>query len=231
MYTSRCPDHPFPRTMMDVQSGPGKAGRPAAKPKATKADISRERVLLAAAQIFAEMGYAGTTMRAVAERVGLRAASLYYHYRSKEDLVEAVLATGTGSIAASVQQALAQLPANTSARERIESALAAHLGSIISLGDFARATRRVLAQLPAPLRRKHVALRDAYSDLWLGLLESARDNQELCEGVDTHLARTFILGALNSAADWYKPGAKSLPEIAAQLVLVTRGIFRSNAAH
>ncbi len=161
MYTSRRPDHPFPRTMMDVQSGPGKAGRPATKPKATKADISRERVLLAAAQIFAEMGYAGTTMRAVAERVGLRAASLYYHYRSKEDLVEAVLATGTGSIAGSVQQALAQLPADTSARERIESALAAHLGSIISLGDFARATRRVLAQLPAPLRRKHVALRDA----------------------------------------------------------------------
>ena len=52
--------------------------------KVTKADISRERVLAAAAKIFVERGYAGTTMRAIADDVGLKAGSLYYHFPSKE---------------------------------------------------------------------------------------------------------------------------------------------------
>lgn len=211
---------------MDARSPPGADSRGVAQAKVTKADISRERVLVAAAQSFAALGYAGTTMRAVAELVGLRAASLYYHYGSKEELVEAVLAAGIGDIARAVNGALEAMPATASARERLECALEAHLAALVGLGDFARASRRVLPQVPASLRRKHVALRDAYSELWLALLESARREGELRDDVDTHLARTFILGALNSAADWFKPGDKTLHEVAAQLVLVTRGIFR-----
>jgi AcrR family transcriptional regulator len=46
----------------------------------------RERILDAAAALFTEHGYAGTSTRAVAERAGIREASLYYHFAGKSEI-------------------------------------------------------------------------------------------------------------------------------------------------
>lgn len=194
--------------------------------KATKADISRERVLAAAAKIFSERGYAGTTMRAVAKEVGLQAASLYYHYRSKEELIEAVLDHGINGVSATVHAAIAALPADVTARQLIGAAVLAHLRGVVEYGAYAVSARRVLGQVPAHVRRKHVRLRDAYGEFWLDLLTSARQSGDWRADVDTRLARTFILGALNSALDWYNPQGKALDEVASQFsLLISDGLF------
>jgi AcrR family transcriptional regulator len=165
-------------------------------------------------------------MRAVADRAGLQAASLYYHYRSKEELIEAVIGTALAGVSQAVQLAVAGLPRSASGRERIDAAIVAHLTSVLTFGDYALASRRVLAQVPAHVRRKQVALRDAYSNFWLELLEAARRNGELRADLDLHLARTFILGALNSVVEWYKPQGMSLDQIASQFsILIDEGIF------
>lgn len=194
-----------------------------------KADISRERVLEAAARVFAERGYAGTTMRAVADRAGLQAASLYYHYRSKEALIEAVISTALTGVSQAVRLAVAGLPKGTAGRERIDTAILAHLNSILTFGDYALASRRVLGQVPPHVRRKQIALRDAYSDFWLELLEDARSSGALRRDLDLHLARTFILGALNSVLEWYKPQGMPLKEIAGHFsLLIDEGIFAAS---
>lgn len=56
------------------------------------------RVLGAAEELFAERGYAGTTLRDVADRAGLRIPSLYNHFASKDALYAAVLARGIGPV-------------------------------------------------------------------------------------------------------------------------------------
>jgi len=194
--------------------------------KITKADISRERVLTAAARIFSERGYAGTTMRAVAKNVGLQAASLYYHYRSKEELIEAVLDMGINGVSHAVHAAVAATPPGSSGRDRIDIAIHAHLTSLVRFGDYTLASRRVLGQVPAHVRRKHVRLRDAYGEFWIALLEAARSADELRSDVDLRLARTFILGGLNFALEWYKPQGKALDDVARQFsLLIGDGIF------
>jgi AcrR family transcriptional regulator len=50
------------------------------------ADETRERVMQAAAELFAERGFRGTTMRAIAEGAGTNLASAHYHFGSKEKL-------------------------------------------------------------------------------------------------------------------------------------------------
>jgi AcrR family transcriptional regulator len=50
-----------------------------------------EQILDAAAQLFAERGYAATSTRAIADQVGIRQASLYYHFPSKEQILEILL--------------------------------------------------------------------------------------------------------------------------------------------
>lgn len=197
----------------------------------TKADVSRERVLAGAARIFADRGYAGTTMRAVAQHVGLQAGSLYYHYRSKEELIEAVLAMALNGVTDSVSAALERLPAGTSHQERIRTGVLAHLTSVLTYGDYALASRRVLTQVPDHVRRRHVRLRDAYGQLWLDLLDNAKAGGELRPDADTHLARTFILGALNSILEWYRPQGRSIEELAAEFfLLISEGIFRLDVA-
>jgi TetR/AcrR family transcriptional regulator, cholesterol catabolism regulator len=194
--------------------------------KATKADISRERVLAAAAKIFSERGYAGTTVRAVAKEVGLQAGSLYYHYRSKEELIEAVLDIGINGVSETVRNAIAALPPDAAGRKLIETAVLAHLKGVVAYEAYALSARRVLGQVPAHVRRKHVRLRDAYGEFWLHLLEAAQLSGDLRAKIDVRLARIFILGALNSAVDWYKPQGKALDDVAKQFsLLISDGLF------
>ena len=63
-----------------------------------KGELTAERILDAAEALFAEHGYAGTTLRDVATRVDLRIPSLYNHFASKESLYAAVLERVIGPV-------------------------------------------------------------------------------------------------------------------------------------
>jgi AcrR family transcriptional regulator len=68
--------HPDP----DASRAPGTPARPA------RTD-TRSRVQKVALELFAEQGYEKTSLREIAERLGVTKAALYYHFRSKEDIV------------------------------------------------------------------------------------------------------------------------------------------------
>lgn len=59
------------------------------------ARVRRDEIVAAAAGIFAREGYAAVGMRDVAEAVGIRGASLYHHFASKEEILYAVCLTVT----------------------------------------------------------------------------------------------------------------------------------------
>jgi AcrR family transcriptional regulator len=52
---------------------------------------TRERILEVAAELFREKGYDGTSLREIADRMGFSKAALYYHFRSKEEILLAIL--------------------------------------------------------------------------------------------------------------------------------------------
>lgn len=70
-----------------MSSDEARVGRPRAVPQHGEGPGPREQVLDAAAALFAEHGYAGTSTRAIAERVGIRQASLYYHFAGKDEIL------------------------------------------------------------------------------------------------------------------------------------------------
>ncbi|MGI8449208.1 MAG: TetR/AcrR family transcriptional regulator [Streptosporangiaceae bacterium] len=51
---------------------------------------TRRRILAVALELFSTRGYAGTSMRDIAETMGMTKAALYYHFESKEQILEAV---------------------------------------------------------------------------------------------------------------------------------------------
>lgn len=72
--------------------------------------VTAARILDAGEELFAERGYHGTTLRDVADRVGLRIPSLYNHFASKDALYGAVLARGIGPVVTLLSE-LAEAPA------------------------------------------------------------------------------------------------------------------------
>lgn len=81
---------------------PRRAGRPRLRP-ASKAGVPpREEILDAAAGLFISQGLAATTTRQIAERVGIRQASLYYHFAGKDEILLELL---TQSVRPSLQVA------------------------------------------------------------------------------------------------------------------------------
>lgn len=190
--------------------------------KLAKSAISQKRVLDAAAKIFRDCGYAGTTMRAIADEAELKAGSIYYHYESKDELIAAVLDIAIEGVTEGVKTALAELPDTATGRQRVETAIRAHLSAIIENGDYTLATRRVAGQVPEEIRVRHRMQRDAYATIWQGIISDAHRRGEFRTPASLTLVRLFILGALNWTVEWYKPEGRPIEDVArdfASLVL------------
>lgn len=70
-----------------------------AQPKRRKradGELSRERILDAAAEIAAERGYEGASIALVSAKCGLPASSIYWHFKNKDDLIAAVIERSFG---------------------------------------------------------------------------------------------------------------------------------------
>src|SRR5690348_9256684 len=67
--------------------------------------LRRDEILDEATRLFAERGYEGTSMADLAERVGLRKASLFHHFASKEVLYAAVLERLVAAVSGAIMKA------------------------------------------------------------------------------------------------------------------------------
>lgn len=85
------------------------------------AEDSRERILQAAAELFAKRGYAGVGVDEVAEQSGLAKTALYYHFGNKDGLLAAVLERTAAAWIEGIRQAS---EAGAGPLERLDRALA-----------------------------------------------------------------------------------------------------------
>lgn len=191
---------------------------PASVENERKSSRTRRRLLDAAARLFKERGYAGTRQEDIADAAAIKAASVYYHFSSKEELMGEVLDQGIARCFDAVTAAVDALGPEASLRARLRAAVAAHLDMLLRHGDYTAANIRSFGQVPEPIRRRHWPLREAYGDYWRGLLESGQRSGELKKDADLSLLRMLLLGSLNWAIEWYDPRRKTADEIAVTVV-------------
>ena len=188
-----------------------------------KAEGTRQGILDAAARIFRRDGYSAARLTDIAAEIGMKAGSLYYHFGSREALVEAVMEVGTRRTHQAVLQAIAVLPPGAGALARLEAAIERHLVMVLAQEDIASATIKLIWQAPAAVRDKVLVEQRAYGDLWRALLEDARAAGAIRPDLDLSVTRMAIMGALNWAADWYRPGRLTPDEIARDIAAMVIG--------
>jgi len=171
----------------------------------------REIIIKAAGRLFREKGYEGTSVRDLADAVGLQSGSLFFHFRSKEEILLSLLEGGLRRAVAILDR---HLSAAVSPREKVSAILHGHLQAILDEErDAFYVVLRDWRTLSPHSRRKVIALRDEYENrIALSLSELAPSG--LIPG-NIRLFRLFLLGALNWTVQWYRPdGDLTIGELA-----------------
>ncbi|SHN46732.1 TetR/AcrR family transcriptional regulator [Cryptosporangium aurantiacum] len=177
----------------------------------------RAQIIDVAAGLFTERGYHETSLETLAAAVGIRKASLYYHYPSKdailleihEEMIEHLLGR---------------------ARERTGSPterLRGVMRDLVELMELFPGRLQIFfehyRELPAAERAASTAKRDEYHAILVGIL---RDGVEAGEFAidDVELTALSILGSCNWTYQWFRPGGRlSATEVADGFLRVLLG--------
>src|SRR5436309_15266371 len=120
----------------------------------------RTELTRAAARLFAEKGYHGTSIGDLAQALGVQKGSLYAHIESKADLLWEVASEG----AAAFHAALDRVPEDGPVVERIRAALRGHLGVVAEQLDIATVFTREWRYLQGERREQFLAERRRYEE-------------------------------------------------------------------
>jgi AcrR family transcriptional regulator len=170
----------------------------------------REEILAIAATMFAERGFATTTVREIAEAAGILSGSLYHHFDSKESMVDEILAGFLEETLAAQRRAAEreQDPARV-LRDLVTQSFAA-LGPH---GDAIAIMHNELAYLSQFARFAYLrAAADEAEMLWVGVIEDARRTGVFRTDVDAALVYRFMRDAVWIAVRWYRPDGRYTAE-------------------
>jgi TetR/AcrR family transcriptional regulator len=171
-------------------------------------DHRRDRLLSHAARVFAEKGYAGTSMRDLARASGMSLAGMYYYVKGKEDLLFQIQKAIFERILQGAKDAVAREPTN-------EAKLAAFIRHHVVFFTQHMAEMKVLAHEAESLSGEMLdelrRIKRAYVDLMLQLL-AALDNWGPGERNRRSVAAFTLFGMMNWIYTWYQPTGPVRPE-------------------
>jgi len=162
----------------------------------------REEILTAAGALFAESGYHATSVRDIAGRVGVQAASLYAHMQSKEELLFAIV----DRVADEFVTAIVPIAADHArpAAIRLRAALRRHLEVVARNLPTATVYFHDWRSCDPARRAAIVQKRDTYEAAWRSIIADGMAGGELAPG-DPKIAAMTWLSTANWSATWYRP--------------------------
>lgn len=184
------------------------------KLKLDRAGETRKRILDAAAKLFRESGYAAVSLRSIADAADMKAGSVYYHFKSKEEIVLEVLDLGIERVHSAVDGVFSARDSFHSVSSLIEGAITAHLKTLLEHTDYTSANVRIYGQVPESIRIDALTVRRRYETLWDSILDYAAEKQVLKDSVNPRLFRLMLIGTLNATLEWFDPEKGSVDDLA-----------------
>jgi len=178
-------------------------------------------IMDAAAKVFAERGFHGASTQDIADVLGIRQASLYYYFPSKEVALEEVCLRGVEGF---LETAVAIAGAPGTAREKITWLIRAHLTPLLDRRDYMQTFLNERQHLPNESRRRIGRLSRAYERLIEDVLKAGVRDREFRRDLNCRLAALALLGMTNTVPAWYgKERDASVDKIAAEYAALFLG--------
>ncbi len=185
----------------------------------------KDQILRSAARLFAERGYAATSVRDIAATLDLQGGSLYSHVGSKEELLWAVVERAADRFLTGAERAVSG--PNTAA-DRLRRLVRAHVNLVASDLPAAACYLNEWRFLEPARRAELLRRRDVYEGYFRGVIEDGVASGEFSP-TEPKFASLFLLGALNWAYQWFRAeGPLSPDEVADRMSdLILRGVERA----
>lgn len=164
----------------------------------------KELILRKAAAMFREKGFAATSMRDLAESVGIEAASLYNHIRSKNEILEAIcfdvanrFNTNIDIVEASTQNSI----------NKVETLLRFHIQQMVDNYEEVYVADREWKHLEDPYLSNFQNQRRTYRKKFAGIIEEGIRKNELRK-IDAPTSVMMMLHAVSGIESWHRSTAK-----------------------
>ncbi|MDH4189512.1 MAG: TetR/AcrR family transcriptional regulator [Betaproteobacteria bacterium] len=165
-----------------------------------------EEIIAAAAQVFARRGYHGASTQDIADVLGMRQASLYYYFPSKEKALKLVCERGVAGYA---EGAAAVAAGGARATAKLTALLRNHLEPMRERAAYVHVFQRERRYLPPDLRPRVRRLARRYEKIVEQVFAQGARSGEFRRDLDCRMAALALIGMCNAATAWYglEPGA------------------------
>ena len=166
--------------------------------------MNRDRILEAAAQIFATKGFHAASMQDIAEAVSLQKGSLYHHVSSKQEILAEILDRALDLL---TERFVAVTGGQEDPLSKFRLAVRSYVQSMSEFRDPASVLLLEYRSLTRDLQQQHIVRRDRYEQLWRTLIEDGCTSGVFWTA-DPAMSSRAILGALGWVITWYRPEGK-----------------------
>lgn len=169
----------------------------------TTVNISRrDQVIRSAAELFREKGYVASSMRDLAQKLGIEAASLYSHIRSKEEILQGLCFDLAREFRRSLDEVEKQ---DCSAVEKLKNGIIGHVQVMARDLTASAVFMNEHRHLSQPFLREFLLLRINYINRFKKIIETGIDSGEFRKNIDKKLAVMTLFSSLNWMPFWYDP--------------------------
>lgn len=173
-----------------------------------KSNISRkEQIIETAANSFSQNGYMATSMRDIADKMGIEAASLYNHIASKEEILHHICFRHAELFLKAIDEVN---DIYFDAEKKLRMAIQNHVEILTSNLKQSKVFLQEWKYLGDENRLEFIKLRDKYEKEFTVILKNGED-ENLFKAVDKKFAVLNILSSLNWIVEWYKPEGEMTP--------------------
>ena len=174
---------------------------------------SRKDVLFAAAELFKERGYAGTSMRELAQRVGIEASSLYSHIKSKSEILVEICMGNANSFTEGIDQIV---QTHTQTTDRLEAIIQLHIEIAVSGIYSVSVFNDEWKHLEEPYLSDFLKKRQYYEQRVLDIIQQGVEKKQI-RTIDPKVGMYTFLTALRWVHYRYKPNTLSKEKLFQQL--------------
>ena len=169
------------------------------------AGSTEEQILDEARKLFNQRGYAGMTLRRIADEVGIEPQTIYNYAVSKQALVDRMMRTAMTRLHARTAGAVAEAGPEPAARLR--AAVRVHTEYFCTRDDYFMVVRDALKFLDPGVRDAQLRILRAYEDLFRDIIRDGMATGEF-EVVDTTAATYAVMGLGESVVHWFNPSGR-----------------------
>ncbi|WP_296623413.1 TetR/AcrR family transcriptional regulator [Marivirga sp.] len=181
----------------------------------TKTKLNRKQQIIdKATQLFQQQGYAATSMRDLAGYIGIEAASLYSHIKSKEEILQTICFQMANDFFQSLEKIELE---KLSADEKLKKAVISHVQVLTKDSAASAVFFSEWRHLSDSYLKDFLAMRNNYENKFIQILIDGH-KEGTFKKMDAKFTVLALLSSINWMPSWYKPEGKLTPEEIAENV-------------